>query len=212
MSIETKSTIRNIVIINFKSTIIREIERFTRQSIESSFFSLVWIDDRVLFQQNFNRFIEAIDEYRVIKHYRNWLNVNSQTTFLRTNIVTSKSYFIDETSFKFFFVVSNRIKFKSRSFSSNSIVFSSIENFVDDSQLLIDLVVNNSTNSIVNKFVNSIFQITHVVNNFVNQNISNSITQIDSNFVSQKSISTNSTSRSQFDMTINDWQNIEFSQ
>ena len=77
---------------------------------------------------------------------------------------------------------------------------------------MIDLVVNNSTNSIVNKFVNSIFQIIHVVNNFVNQNTNNSITQIDSNFVNQKSISTNSTFRNQFDMTINDWQNIEFSQ
>ena len=138
------------------------------------------------------------------------MSVNSQIIFLRANIVTSKSYFINETLFKFFFVVSSRIKFKSRYFSSNLIVFSSIETFVNN-QLLIDFVVNNFVSFIINEFIEFIInELVDFVINSILSKINNLINQVVSNFVNQE-IFANFNSRSQFEMTINDWQNIEFS-
>ena len=152
----------SLVIINFKSTIVREIKRFTRQSIESSFFSFVWIDDKTFFQQNFNRFVEIINEYRATRYYRSWLNANEQTMSSRDEIVTSNdSYFTNKTFSNFFFDVSNRtrVKFKSRFFFANLIIFSLIETFVNN-QLLINLViVNNFVNSIVNSSIDSFVDI-----------------------------------------------------
>ena len=121
-----------------------------------------------------------------------------ERTLLRQNRILSTKHRLN--FFLSFQVVSNS---NHVFFHRISLFFSLIENFVNDNQFLIDFVISNSTNSIVNKFVNSIFQIIHVVNNFVNQNTNNSITQINSNFVNQKSISTNSTFRNQFDITIN---------
>ena len=74
VSIETKFTIRNFVIIIFRFIVIREAKRFTRHLIDFSLFSSKWISQSTSFRVAINRFVIIIDTYRNTQHYQNWLS------------------------------------------------------------------------------------------------------------------------------------------
>ena len=170
LSDEIKYTINAIVIINFRSSIKSQTRIFKIALTESSDFSSKWAFERNVFNNVIRQFHEITVEFRITIDYRNFLSKNEKNnfdssfnTFVKSmNFITSKRSQIDENVFNISRLV-NRFRNENDTF------------VVEKNQIHIQTYVRLSTNESKIFNYSSITQSNNTVNQFDEQNESNSL-------------------------------------
>ena len=169
LSNEIKYIVNVIVIINFRSSIKFQIRIFKIASTKFSNFSSKWIFERNVFNNVIRQFHEITIEFKITIDYRNFLSKNEKinfdsnfNTFVEsTNFIISKKSQIDEN-------VSNVSRLVNRFRNENDIFV------IEKNQIHIQTHVRLSTNESKNFNYSFIIQSNIIVNQFDEQNESNS--------------------------------------